>query len=68
MMEKVNIIATISRMEKGLKQGDVARAAGLGESVVSRILNGRQVPTKDQAEKIAKVLDIPTDELFEAIR
>jgi transcriptional regulator with XRE-family HTH domain len=63
-----NILAVIAIMEKFPHQGDLAREIGLGESVLSRIINGRQLPTEEQAEKIAKVLQVPVKELFTATR
>jgi transcriptional regulator with XRE-family HTH domain len=63
-----NVIGVVVMASKGLRQFEVAQQIGYCDSVVSRILNGRQLPTKEQAEKIAKVLDIPVSELFPATR
>lgn len=63
-----NVIGVVAMAGKGLRQFEVAQQIGYCDSVVSRILNGRQLPTKEQAEKIAEVLDIPVGELFPATR
>jgi transcriptional regulator with XRE-family HTH domain len=64
----MNLILKMSILQKFPHQGDFAREVGVSESLVSRIVNGRRFPTEEQAEKIAKVLALPVDELFPAAR
>jgi transcriptional regulator with XRE-family HTH domain len=75
---KISLRKENTRMRRRLKvtivtsdfahQGDVAREAGLSESVLSRIVNGRQLPTAEQAQRIARALEVAADDLFPATR
>ena len=49
--------------ERGLIQADVARAAFLSESRLSRIVNGRVKPTEWEKKNIANALGLQRDEL-----
>lgn len=49
--------------ERRLSQADVARAAGLQQTAVSRILNGKQRLYLDQAKRIADFLGVPVSYL-----
>ena len=53
----------IARLEKGLRQLDVARAAGIGEGYMSRIETGRVTPSRELVQRLATVLDVPSDYL-----
>lgn len=55
-------IAKIIR-EQGLIQYKVAERAGLTEHRLSKIINGRAVPTEAELKAIAKVLGVKTKEL-----
>ena len=48
----------LARLEKGLRQLDVARAAGIGEGYVSRIETGRVDPGPDLVQRIAIALNV----------
>jgi transcriptional regulator with XRE-family HTH domain len=50
-----------ARLEKGLRQIDIARAAGIGEGYVSRIETGRVEPGPDLVRRIAQALNIDPD-------
>jgi transcriptional regulator with XRE-family HTH domain len=52
------------REEKQMSQGDICRALGFDRSYVSNIENGKQNPTLDTIEKIAKALGISVDILL----
>ena len=49
--------------QRGLHQADVAMAAGVSESRLSRILNGRVTPQDYELKNIAKALGLNRDEL-----
>ena len=51
----------LARLEKGLRQIDIARAAGIGEGYVSRIETGRVEPGPDLVRRIAQALHIDPD-------
>ncbi|MEK7657669.1 MAG: helix-turn-helix transcriptional regulator [Patescibacteria group bacterium] len=52
------------RMEKGITQGDIVRALGMGRGFVSNIENGKGNPTLTTITKLAKVLGVPIEELI----
>ena len=51
----------LARLEKGLRQIDVARAAGIGEGYVSRIETDRVNPTPALLRRIARALNVGPD-------
>ena len=51
----------LARLERGLRQIDVARAAGIGEGYVSRIETGRVDPSPELVRRIAQALNVGTD-------
>ena len=53
------------RIRRGWSQQVLAVRAGVGIADISRIENGRFVPYAVQAQKIASVLGIRTDELLQ---
>ena len=61
-MRKVSPIK-LEIVRRGLVQGDVAEAAGLSETRLSRILNGRERMRDFEKKNIAKALGVATDEL-----
>ena len=52
------------RTEKGISQGDIARALDVGRSFITNIENGKTNPTLATIAKIAKVIGVSTDELL----
>lgn len=52
------------RLEKGMTQGDICRAAGMDRGYISRVESGQKNPTISNLEKIAKALNISPDELI----
>lgn len=52
------------RTEKGISQGDIARALGLGRGYVSNIENGKTNPTLSTITNLAKALGVSTNELL----
>ncbi|MDO8604469.1 MAG: helix-turn-helix transcriptional regulator [bacterium] len=52
------------RTEKGISQGDIARALDVGRSFITNIENGKTNPTLATIAKIAKAIDVSTGELM----
>lgn len=52
------------RMEKGISQGDIARALDVGRSFITNIENGKTNPTLATIAKIAKAIDVSVGELM----
>ena len=50
-------------VKQGLVQADVAIDSGIGETRLSRILNGRIAIREDERTKLARVLGIPAGEV-----
>ena len=53
------------RTEKGISQGDIARALEVDKSFVSNIENGKTNPTLATITKLAKAIGISVGELME---
>jgi transcriptional regulator with XRE-family HTH domain len=53
------------RMTKGLRLKDLAEAADCSESMISKIENGRAVPSLKALYRIAEVLELTVGQLFE---
>ena len=51
----------LARLEKGLRQIDVARAAHVGEGYLSRIETGRVNPKPEIIHRIAQALNVNPD-------
>lgn len=47
-----------------MSQDDISLASGIDRSYISQIETGKSSPTLDIIDKIAKALDVSTDELF----
>jgi transcriptional regulator with XRE-family HTH domain len=60
----MNLILKISILEKFHRQADFAQKAGIEESLLSKIVNGRRSPTVEQRQAISKTLGIDASELF----
>ena len=65
MRERRTSPIKLAIVEQGLIQADVATEAGLGESRLSRIVNGRVQPTDVEISRLAKVLGLPKRDLAE---
>ena len=52
------------RKGKGMSQGDIVRALGMGRGFVSNIENGKGNPTLTTITKLAKALGVSADELL----
>lgn len=52
------------RTAKGITQGDIVRALGVGRGFISNIENGKANPTLGTISKIAKALGVPIEELL----
>lgn len=53
------------RLQKGLRQWDIARQVGVTESFVSKIETGRVRPCNKLLEKIATVLEVSLECILE---
>lgn len=55
--------------KKGLTNYKVAKMAGIGQATISELSSGkRKEPKLSTAMKIAKVLDVEVDKIYEAVR
>lgn len=52
------------RVEKGIKQGDLAKDLGITPQYLCKIENGETSPRLDLMKKISKILDISPQDLF----
>ncbi len=50
--------------ERGLKQGFIAKKAGISRGTLSLIVRGKSMPTLPVAIKIARVLEMTVEELW----
>lgn len=55
----------VIREKKDLKQGDVAELAGISRAAYCNIESGNRRASVDVAQKIAAVLEIPEEKIFE---
>ena len=55
------------REGKWLTQEELASASGVGVATISRLETGKVRPSIRTIRSIAKVLDIPPDELYETV-
>ena len=53
----------VALVERGLVQAEVARTTGIGETRLSRIVNGRVEPRDDEIGRLAHTLGMERDEL-----
>jgi mRNA interferase RelE/StbE len=53
------------REEKGLKQNDLARRAGISPAMLNEIEQGKKTPSLATAKAIAATLDLDLDILFD---
>jgi transcriptional regulator with XRE-family HTH domain len=56
-VDQIGLDLKIERLRKRLKQGEVAKRAGLGGDRLSRIENGIIIPTLDEVHRIRKAMD-----------
>lgn len=52
------------RTEKGISQGDIARALDVGRSFITNIENGKTNPTLATIAKIARAIGVSAGELM----
>lgn len=60
----MNIVLKMAILERAGNQTQFAREVSIGESTLSRIINGWKVPTPEQKEAIAQKLGLPKESLF----
>lgn len=54
----------LTRLERGLSQGKLARECGLSQVQVSLFESGRRLPSLDQFVRLARALDVPLQRLI----
>lgn len=62
---KLNVRFKTLLWTRDMKQYELANKIKIPESYVSKIINGRMVPTEDQMNKIAEALGVGVNELFD---
>ncbi len=60
----VGQVLVFLRQDKGIRQADLAAAAGVGQSTWSRIETGRSALTVDQLGRTARALEIETGDII----
>ncbi|HCX0521337.1 TPA: helix-turn-helix transcriptional regulator [Staphylococcus aureus] len=50
---------------KGFNLSDLSRETGVGISYLSQIINGKKIPSPKLVKKMAEVLQVEVNELFE---
>lgn len=56
-VDQIGLDLKVERIRKRMRQADVARRAGVGEYRLSRIENGRIIPTLDEVHRIRKAIE-----------
>ncbi|KKT21926.1 MAG: Repressor, partial [Candidatus Nomurabacteria bacterium GW2011_GWF2_43_8] len=62
--EKMGLNLKRIRTKKAISQGDIARELGVSRGFVSTIENGKTNPTLSTIAKLAKALNVSTNELL----
>ena len=62
---KKELVLKNARRDLGYSQGDLAEAAGIGQSQVSKMERGDAWATNETCEKLAKILGIPVADLLD---
>jgi putative transcriptional regulator len=52
------------RVEKGIKQSDMAKELGITSQYLCKIEKGKAIPRLDIAKKLSSLLEVPIEELF----
>ena len=55
----------VQRAKKDLTQEQLAQKVGVTRKTINTVENGKYVPSTYLALKLAKVLDVPVEELFQ---
>ncbi|MBU2035263.1 MAG: helix-turn-helix transcriptional regulator [Candidatus Omnitrophota bacterium] len=66
-MTRVNTALKLARINRNLKQIDLARELGVSENLVSAWETSRSIPLPNMRYRIAKVLGSTPEELFKNI-
>ncbi len=53
-----------SRKKKGLKTRELAQLLSVDQAIISKIESGSRYPTKNQITQLAKILEIPLDQII----
>ncbi len=53
--EAIRVVRTRAKV----RQGDLARRAGVSQSLVSMVENGRRNPTMEMVERLCKAMNVP---------
>ena len=57
----------VQRAKKDLTQEQLAHKVGVTRKTINTVENGKYVPSTYLALKLAKVLDVPVEELFQIL-
>ncbi|UCE22283.1 MAG: helix-turn-helix transcriptional regulator [Candidatus Aminicenantes bacterium] len=57
----------VQRAKKDLTQEQLAQKVGVTRKTINTVENGKYVPSTYLALKLAKVLDVPVEELFQIL-
>ncbi len=60
----MNLVLKMAILARFPSQSEFAQVAGIGESLLSRIVRERVSPTSEQKRKMAEVLKTPEGQLF----
>lgn len=55
----------LARMERGIRQRELAKQTRLGQSLISKLENDKLFPGPEIAERIGKALHVPADWILE---
>jgi transcriptional regulator with XRE-family HTH domain len=67
MFKNLGLTLAVIRTMRGLNQADLARAAGVGKSQLSKYESGKELPKLDSLEKLLAVLKVSAGDFFFAL-
>lgn len=62
------LMLELRRRELGLTQSKIGYLADINQPLLSLIEQGRYVPSPDQLARLARVLDLPSDDVLRPIK
>jgi len=61
---QINLAAILE--DRGLTQGDLAAKAGTARTHINALVNGKKLPTIETALRIARILEVPVEDIWAA--